>query len=299
MWDLRVRDKDKLAKIVSENPGISLNELVRKVKWSKLTVRKKLDELIKEGVIYEEKPKRPGQRTRLYPTELLNLYEILKEAFEKLKEIIDSYTSVLDYKIKKGEIKVDERFTLLKNLYDFISTHIHTLITTAFNFRMPREVEERIMVHALDVLKYYFIKVYGELKEIRYPPEEEHIFIYDLKEMLCDNIRREYFFTYLRRDEKAETTEVIEKMFGDVDDKTLSEIYEKVLIESIPDYDRDQKKVEYVIAEDDCSVVTFFGKPLALKSPDRLNLCIDLHWIEFYSKLLKFLEEKLKRCEQK
>jgi len=77
------------------------------------------------------------------------------------------------------------------------------------------------------------------------------------------------------------------------------EIYEKVLIESIPDYDRDQKKVEYVIAEDDCSVVTFFGKPLALKSPDRLNLCIDLHWIEFYSKLLKFLEEKLKRCEQK
>ena len=231
--DLRIKDKDRLARIVSENPGIAFNELVKKIKWAKLTVRKKLDELIKEGLIYEERPERFGQRIRFYPTELLNLYEILKEAFEKLKEIIDSYTLILDYKIKKGEIKVDEdlkhtdkdlEFILLRILYNFINTQIHTLVALAFNFRMPREVEERIMVHALDVLKYYFIKVHGELKEIKYSPGEKLVISYDLKGMLCDKLRREDFFVYLPRDKK-EAIKAIEKMFGDVDDKTLGRIY--------------------------------------------------------------------------
>lgn len=71
-------------------------------------------------------------------------------------------------------------------------------------------------------------------------------------------------------------------------------IYEKVLIENII-----MIRKKYVIAEDNCSVVTFFGERLVLKSPDRLNLCINLHWTEFYSELFKFLKEKLKRSEQK
>lgn len=293
-----IKNQEKLIKIINENPGISFNKLTEKLGWSKPTVRKRLDKLIEQGLIHEEKPERFGQRSRLYSTELSNLYEIFVSAFEGLKEIIDLYIIIITSKIKKA--KPREWVIIFRTLYNFVTSRIYGLMAYVFTLRFPEETEHSLRVHALEVLKHYFVRTGEELKEVKYPSGEVRIFEFDLKDTLSIfDISLSPFPPQpspLNATEALEEADIGLEIVRILKDfrKESSIIFEKLLIKSIPDYDKEKKLVKIVIADKNFSEVMVFRKRLKITSPDRLNLFIELFWIEFYLELFRFLEKKLK-----
>ena len=105
----------KILKLIYENPGIRLNELIKKARVSAATAKKRLDHLLSSGIITEKKII-GGRRTLLknfYPNfsseEGKNVFSLVEsekkqEFFKKNKKLIGPFKQLL--KNIDGKIKI-------------------------------------------------------------------------------------------------------------------------------------------------------------------------------------------------